>query len=116
MPLKFHLRKKRDKGEKGGSEGKAAGSASTSSAGMSVGKHTSCLGITSNYLSVVLRSESADDDSPIGYVLANPKKELPTKLHQAAWNEDLEKVKKILSEKKSKGKSVDPNAVDSQGR
>ena len=38
MPLKFHLRKKRDKGEKGASEGKAAGSASTSSAGMSVGK------------------------------------------------------------------------------
>ena len=70
----------------------------------------------SNNLNVILHSDSVDDDSPVGYVLVNPKKELPTKLHQAAWNEDLEKVKKILAERKSKGKSVDPNAVDSQGR
>ena len=40
MPLKFQLRKKRDKGEKGGGDGKVAGSASTSSVGMSVGKYS----------------------------------------------------------------------------
>ena len=111
MPLKFQLRKKR---EKGGGEGRVAASASTSSVGMSVGEH--CLSAMSNNLNIILRSDSVDEEPPVGYVLVNPKKELPTKLHQATWSEDLEKVKKILAERKSKGKSVDPNAVDSQGR
>lgn len=54
MPLKFQLRKKRDKGEKSGAEeGKVAASSSNSSEAVkSVGKQL--LSCTSNNLNIVL--------------------------------------------------------------